>query len=82
MSDTNSLVPHNSGIKMVQASQPFSNLYVFFQLEKRSDDVTKTNLSNYRIGWYIQNKQNGKYPLVENQPVIAYWWRDISTLVF
>ena len=67
---------------MVQTSQPFSNLYAFFQLEKRSDDVTKTNLSNCRIGWHIQNEQNGKYPLVENQPVIAYWWRDISTLVF
>ena len=50
-------------------------------IEKRSNDVTKTKFVMGLVGICIQKKQDEKCSLAKNQPVSANWWWDISNVI-
>ena len=50
-------------------------------IEKRSNDVTKTKLVMRLVGICVQKEQDEKSSLAKNQPVGANWWWDISNVM-
>ena len=50
-------------------------------IEKRSNNVTKTKFVMGLVGTCIQKEQDEKSSLAKNQPVGANWWWDISNVM-
>ena len=50
-------------------------------IEKRSNDVTKTKFVMRLVGTCFQKEQDEKCSPAKNQPVSANWWWDISSVM-
>ena len=51
-------------------------------IEKRSNDVTKTKFVMRLVGTCFQKEQDEKCSPAKNQPVSANWWWDITSVMF